>query len=71
MCRNNPWGNRKCERENCLCCPYSKEGKGGTCRREGVVYTIVCIKCEGEGKKAEYWGETSRTGYERGEEHLT
>ena len=70
LCKNNPWGNNKCEREKWLCCPYRKDGKGGTCRREGVVYTIVCTKCEQEGKKAEYWEETFRTGYERGEEHV-
>ena len=53
-----------------MSCPYSKEGKGGECRREGVVYRMTCLKCEKGGIKAEYWGETSRTGYERGEEHL-
>ena len=24
LCRNNPWGNRKCGREQCLICPFSK-----------------------------------------------
>ena len=71
LCRNNPWGSRRCERDNCLYCPHSKEGKGGACKREGVVYKIVCIKCEQEKVRAEYWGETSRTGFERGEEHVT
>ena len=37
---------------------------------EGVVYLIVCIACEREKVRAEYWGETSRTGFERGEEHV-
>ena len=71
LCRNNPWGNMKCERERCLSCEHSKEGKGGACKRENVVYKIVCLECEKGGTKAEYWGETSRTGYERGEEHLS
>ena len=70
LCRNNPWGNVKCERELCIVCPFSKEGKGGTCRREGVVYRITCLVCEENGTRGEYWGETARTGFERGEEHL-
>ena len=70
MCRNNPWGKVKCERELCLSCPDSKEGGGGKCREEGVVYTISCKKCRTEGVLAQYWGETARTAYERGEEHI-
>ena len=54
-----------------MCFPFSKEGKGGgVCRREGVVYLITCQECKKGGNKVEYWGETSRTGYKRGEEHL-
>ena len=60
----------KCGREECLSCPWGKEGKGGECKREGVVYRITCMRCEREGTTAVYWGETARTGYERGTEHL-
>ena len=70
LCRNNPWGSTRCERDKCIICPHSKEGRGGMCRREGVVYKITCSKCEEGGVRAEYWGETARTGFERGEEHL-
>ena len=35
-----------------------------------MVYRITCLQCEKEGVRGEYWGETARTGYERGEEHL-
>ena len=70
LCRNNPWGKRKCGRDECLVCPDGKEGMGGECRREGVLYLITCKKCQEMGVKAEYWGETARTGYERGGEHL-
>ena len=31
---------------------------------------IVCTRCKSKGVRAEYWGETARTGYERGGEHL-
>ena len=34
------------------------------------MYLITCLKCKEGGKKTEYWGETARTGYERGHEHL-
>ena len=70
MCRNNPWGEIKCGREACISCPESKEGGGGKCKQEGVVYTITCKKCKEGGILAEYWGETARTAFERGEEHL-
>ena len=34
------------------------------------MYRIKCLKCEGDGTLSEYWGETARTAFERGEEHL-
>ena len=69
LCRNNPWGSSKCGREGCMVCPFSKEGQGGKCRREGIVYRITCLECQKGGVRAEYWGESARTGFERGEEH--
>ena len=39
LCRNNPWGKRRCERERCLSCPWSKDGNGGECRQD-----VVCTK---------------------------
>ena len=71
LCRNNPWEKMRCGREKCMSCPGSKEGGGGECRQENVVYRITCLKCKGTGVLAEYWGETARTAYERGEEHVT
>ena len=51
-----------------MVCPGSKEGGG--CKKVGVVYRIECKKCKEKGILAEYWGETARTAYERGKEHL-
>ena len=34
------------------------------------MYSIACKKCKEGGVLAEYWGETARTAFERGEEHL-
>ena len=71
LCRNNPWANRSCEREECLVCMSNEEGKGGSCEKESVVYCIDCKRCkEEEGKIAEYWGETARTAFLRGGEHI-
>ena len=53
-----------------MTCPEAEEGQGGECRQEGVVYLITCLKCKEWGKRTEYWGETARTGFERGNEHL-
>ena len=55
----------------------SQGGKGTSCRREGAVYRIDCLKCEKgveegvEGvTKTSYIGETSRSCFERLKEHM-
>ena len=60
--RSDPWAGKQCGRENCFPC---KQEKGGECRRKNVGYIISCQKC-----KAEYHGESSRTMFCRGGEHL-
>ena len=44
--------------------------KVGGCGREGVTYIITCHTCAKKGRNVKYIGETSRTGYIRGLEHL-
>merc|ERR1711954_137298 len=61
-----PWAG-DCGRERCFACTTGNQGK---CMRPGVLYSITCTTCMEEGKKAQYWGETARTGYDRGLEHL-
>ena len=39
------------------------------CTRESVNYTLECISCKEQGKRRIYWGETSRSGSQRGAEH--
>ena len=34
------------------------------------VYTIKCTECCRTGREAEYWGESARTGFKRGKEHI-
>ena len=51
------------------CFPCTSAGKG-SCRSVGVNYNIVCEECEyGDGEQI-YHGQTSRTGYIRGGEHV-
>ena len=66
---SNPWAKEGCDREDCFPC-LNEKGKGGNCQQESVCYTITCLECEMGGIKAEYQGETSRTAYLRGSEHL-
>lgn len=56
-----------CGREDCLV--HMNDGKG-RCDREGVVYRGTCIICEEGGKKALYIGESGRSAYARGKDHL-
>ena len=44
--------------------------KGGKCRKRSVVYRMSCKSCEINKKKTVYIGETGRTAFERGEEHI-
>ena len=62
LCRSNPWSGKPCENSHCFPC---KEENGGDCRRKNAGYKITCSEC-----KAEYHGETSRTMFCRGKEHL-
>ena len=44
--------------------------KVGGCRKEGITYSITCYTCQKSGKVAKYLGETSRTCYLKGIEHM-
>ena len=60
--RSDPFKERCCNRENCLVC---STGGRGPCSAFGVTYEIECKECE-----QKYVGETSRSAYTRGKEHL-
>ena len=62
ICKSNRWAGKPCEHEQCFSC---KEEHGGDCRRKSVGYRITCREC-----RAEYHGETSRTMFCRGKEHM-
>ena len=60
--RSDPFREKECSNINCLVC--STDGKG-PCRSTGVTYELVCQLC-----RQKYIGETSRSAYTRGKEHL-
>ena len=63
----DPWSG-SCHRDNCFPCI---SGRTGQCQKQNVTYRIDCQLCKLEGKVATYFGETARTMYDRGSEHLS
>ena len=57
---------KHCGRSNCFTC---KE-KPGACMRAGIVYRITCMTCKQGGQDTVYIGESARTSWDRGVEHL-
>ena len=64
-----PWEEGVCQdKEGCLVCKHAV--RPGGCRRVGAAYSLMCLGCK-EGKVvSEYVGETGRSPYTRGQEHL-
>ena len=60
--RSDPFKNNRCPSHDCLVC--TSDGKG-PCRRSGVTYSIECHECH-----SKYVGETARSAYSRGKEHI-
>ena len=60
-------GPDKCGRPNCYLCQGDATGASHT--RGSALYHGICLLCEKDGISAEYWGETSRSGYTRTLEH--
>ena len=68
----DPWVPTNCGRQDCFLCTSStrKKGTTATCMQESVCYQISCDRCQAAGVSAQYCGESARTGYTRGREHL-
>ena len=60
--KSDPFKPRQCEREDC---PVCSTGGKGPCDGEGVTYEIKCVQCN-----SVYVGETARSAYTRGKEHV-
>ena len=69
--KSNPWSKGYCHRVNCLTCLHGDGTQ--SCFEKNIVYKISCKECEEKVKDkkiAVYVGQTSRSMYERGQEHL-
>lgn len=62
-------GGLRCGSEDCLLC-LTEDKEEGRCRKTNLVYKTTCNTCTSLGSRCEYWGETSRSSYLRGPEHL-
>ena len=69
LTKSNPHSGEKCGRTFCLVCNGGEEG-GGDCRWRSVTYQTTCLSCLETGRKVRYYGESSRTAFERGVEHV-
>ena len=60
-----------CNRQDEVTIRRSKEEKVAvpTCTREGINYSLECVTCRKLGKRSVYYGESSRSGFQRGGEH--
>ena len=67
VCQKTPWRAEKCTRDGCKPC----EGKPGSCRQRNLTYQITCMTCKADGKESQYFGESSRTWWDRASEHVS
>ncbi len=58
---------QNCGRNDCMI--HTSGGKGD-CNVEGIVYKVQCLKCKEQNIDSVYIGESSRSGYVRGKQHL-
>ena len=67
----DPWSELPCGRIKCTACrnPDAKP-KSGPCRTRSVVYQSYCVPCQELGETVQYIGESARSTFERGLEHL-
>ena len=67
----DPWSDLPCGRLKCTACRHPDYmPKPGSCRGRSVVYTSYCVSCQEQDKTVHYIGESARSTYERGLEHL-
>ena len=61
--KSNPFSSIKCGRTDCMMCKLECKTN---CRIRGIVYQLICNDCD----KILYCGQSSRSGYERINEHF-
>ena len=62
---SDPFKTPKCPDITCFVCSTHNTNKPSNCRKDGIIYNIICDKC---GSK--YVGESARNANTRGKEHL-
>ena len=70
LSRKYPWKPFQCGLTECFQCTTVGGGKI-SCRKPGVSYEITCTACEENESTAVYFGETSKTLFERGKKHMS
>ena len=65
--KSDPFASLLCDRMDCPIC-RTPESKGG-CKHSNVGYQLFCMQCSNLGIVASYQGETSKSGFERGNQH--
>merc|ERR1711954_206549 len=64
LIKKDPWEG-DCGRAECLVCKHTL----GVCTTQAVVYKFTCLACQKEGAEAHYFGETSKSMFERIDQH--
>ena len=67
IAKSDPLSPSTCGKEDCFPCT---SGGGGDCRKSCSAYRLECEECEKNDQKAVYEGETGRSCYCRGLEHV-
>ena len=67
--KSDPFASKLCDRLECPVC--SSPESNGQCKHSNVGYQLICETCKEQGITATYEGETSKSGYERGIQHVT
>ena len=62
--KSDPFKENKCNDPECFPCKSNDKNKPTNCRKDGIVYNIICQKCQ-----SIYIGESSRNAISRGKEH--
>ena len=69
LVKSNPWATGMCERMDCY--PCSAGDADSNCYKRNILYESTCIPCSKKAVSRVYVGESSRSSFERGNEHAT
>ena len=59
LTKSDVTGSAQCGRDECVIC---RSGGKGPCSKEGVCYSVTCVKCLEIGRTSRMFGETGRSG---------